>query len=213
MKSPVTFEAAFIEPRSRASTFFRWLLAIPLIIWAEFYLLFALIAVVLAWFALLFTGRYPGALYNFVAGYLRFSGRTSAYLYLLTDVYAPFSGGLEPAYPVRVDVAPPLERYGRWRVFLRGPIESLAVIALYGFSNLLLLLSLTPVAHWITIVNDGRARHSLHRLTWMYVAFILRAQAYAFLMAQDFPPFFSEWPHTALTAGTGASPPPSPPEG
>jgi hypothetical protein len=46
---------------------------------------------VIAWFAILFTGRYPEGLYHFGSGVLRWNIRVDAYLLLLTDVYPPFS--------------------------------------------------------------------------------------------------------------------------
>jgi hypothetical protein len=206
--SQVTFEADFVETRSRASTFFRWLLIIPLVIWAWLWGIVVEIVVLIAWFALLFTGRYPEGLYNFVAGYLRFLGRAMGYSYLMTDTYAPFGGGPDPQYPVRVEVAPPLDSYGRWRVFLRLPILVLALAVFYIAYVFTLVafgvISGAPWVQWITIVNDGRARASLQRLTWMYVAVELRILSYVFLIAQDFPPFFSEWSKTAVPASTGA---------
>lgn len=46
---------------------------------------------IIAWFAILFTGRYPRALYEFGTGALRWTTRVEAYLLLLTDDYPPFS--------------------------------------------------------------------------------------------------------------------------
>jgi hypothetical protein len=55
----------------------------------------AVVCVILAWFAILFTGRYPRGLFDFVAGVFRWGLRVQAYAFLLvTDVYPPFS--LEP---------------------------------------------------------------------------------------------------------------------
>ena len=63
----VTFKADYVEKRSRLTTFFRLLLAIPHIIFLYFYGLAAGVLVIVAWFALLFTGRYPQGMYDFVA--------------------------------------------------------------------------------------------------------------------------------------------------
>ena len=53
---------------------------------------FAFFAIVIAWFAILITGRYPKGLFNYVVGVFRWSIRVSAYMYLLvTDQYPPFS--------------------------------------------------------------------------------------------------------------------------
>src|SRR6478609_4234053 len=91
----VTFKADYVEKRSRLTTFFRLLLAIPHIIFLYFYGLAAGVLVIVAWFALLFTGRYPQGMYDFVSGSLRYSTRVYGYLWLLTDEYPPFSGSAE----------------------------------------------------------------------------------------------------------------------
>jgi hypothetical protein len=70
----------------------KWLLAIPHYVVLFFLWIAALVAVVAAWFAILFTGRYPRGLFDFVEGVLRWSQRVVAYAFLLvTDSYPPFS--------------------------------------------------------------------------------------------------------------------------
>jgi hypothetical protein len=70
----------------------KWLLAIPHIIVLAFLVLGALLAVIVAWFAILITGRYPQALFDYVVGVMRWGLRVQAYATLLvTDRYPPFS--------------------------------------------------------------------------------------------------------------------------
>jgi Domain of unknown function (DUF4389) len=70
----------------------KWFLAIPHYIVLFFLGIAALVCVVIAWFAILFTGRYPRGLFDFVVGVGRWSTRVTAYAFLLaTDRYPPFS--------------------------------------------------------------------------------------------------------------------------
>jgi hypothetical protein len=70
----------------------KWLLAFPHYVVLFFLGIFAFVCVVIAWFAILFTGRYPRPLFDFVVGVMRWSIRVFAYVGLLvTDRYPPFS--------------------------------------------------------------------------------------------------------------------------
>jgi hypothetical protein len=70
----------------------KWLLAIPHYIVLIFLVLALIIAVIIAWFAILFTGRYPRGLFSFVEGVMRWGNRVAGYAFLLvTDRYPPFS--------------------------------------------------------------------------------------------------------------------------
>jgi hypothetical protein len=70
----------------------KWFLAIPHYIVLFFLQVGAFVVVVIAWFAILFTGRYPRGLFNYVEGVLRWHNRVTAYaVVLVTDAYPPFS--------------------------------------------------------------------------------------------------------------------------
>jgi Domain of unknown function (DUF4389) len=70
----------------------KWLLAIPHYVILVFLGLAAFVAVIVAWFAILFTGRYPRGIFDFVEGVLRWSNRVVGYAFILvTDEYPPFS--------------------------------------------------------------------------------------------------------------------------
>ena len=70
----------------------KWLLAIPHFIVLIFLSLAAIVVAIVAWFAILFTGRYPRWAFDFVAGVMRWNNRVLGYAVLLvTDQYPPFS--------------------------------------------------------------------------------------------------------------------------
>lgn len=69
----------------------KWFLAIPHYVVLLFLELAAIVVVVMAWFAVLFTGRYPRVQFDYVEGVLRWHNRVLAYAFVLvTDVYPPF---------------------------------------------------------------------------------------------------------------------------
>ena len=70
----------------------KWLLVIPHLIILLFLWFAAVVVVIVAWFAIVFTGRYPRGMFDFVEGVLRWGQRVIGYAFLLvTDVYPPFS--------------------------------------------------------------------------------------------------------------------------
>ena len=91
---PLTYDVEYPEELSRWLIFVKWILVIPHIIVMAFLFIGMFFAMTIAWFAILFTRRYPESLFNFQAGVLRWLLRVNAYSNLLTDEYPPFS--LEP---------------------------------------------------------------------------------------------------------------------
>jgi hypothetical protein len=70
----------------------KWFLAIPHYIVLFFLWIAAIVVVIIAWFAILFTGRYPRGMFDFVQGVIRWGARVGAYAFVLvTDRYPPFS--------------------------------------------------------------------------------------------------------------------------
>jgi Domain of unknown function (DUF4389) len=187
---PVSFEAdAVLEGRNRLTTFFRGIVVIPWAIVAALYAIVAEICAVLAWFAIVFTGRYPEGLYNFNAGFLRMSTRVNGFYYLLNDEWPPFGGEEAPDYPVRVGVPEPLGVYDRlktgFRLILGIPVYLLAIVQS-------LILSVCAIIAWFAILFTGKLPEGLFDPIRSASAYITRATAYFLLMTEDWPPFSFE---------------------
>jgi hypothetical protein len=90
-KYPVSFEVEYPEELSRFAPLYKWLLAIPHYIVLIFLVVAMVFVVIAAWFAILFTGKFPQSWFRFVEGVLRWAERVNAYVYLLRDEYPPFS--------------------------------------------------------------------------------------------------------------------------
>jgi hypothetical protein len=88
---PVTYGVEYPAELSRWLIFVKWLLAIPHYIVLVFLIVGAVVCAIIAWFAILFTGRYPRGLFKYIVGVMRWTYRVTAYTLLLnTDKYPPF---------------------------------------------------------------------------------------------------------------------------
>jgi hypothetical protein len=206
----VTFKADYVEKRSRLTTFFRLLLAIPHIIFLYFYGLAAGVLVIVAWFALLFTGRYPQGMYDFVGGSLRYSTRVYGYLWLLTDEYPPFSGSAATPYPVDLNISAPKSEYSRLKVLFRLILAIPVLIIHYAMQ---IVAQLGAVIAWFAIVALGRQPKGLQDMIALGTSYQQRAYAYLALVTEDWPPFTDEMEGRQVEAapafGALASSPPA----
>jgi hypothetical protein len=187
---PVSFAADYAgEGRNRLTGFFRYFVAIPWVLVAGLYGIAVSFAVIVAWFVMIFTGRYPEGIYNFNAGFLRMSTRANAFNYLLTDEYPPFGGEEAPNYPVRVGVAPQLDKYSRAKAFFRYIIGIPVMLLALVHS---LILSVVTLIAWFAIVFTGKHPEGLFNPARSASAYLTRAGAYFLLMTEDYPPFSLE---------------------
>jgi hypothetical protein len=182
---PVEFEMDFVQRRSRLTTFFRSLLAVPQMLFAVVYGLAFLVVYVMAWFALMFTGRWPEGLYEFAGGFVRYITRLGAYLYLGTDQYPPFNGAPDDTYPVRVHIAPPLASYSRVKVFFR-PLY--AILASIIRSALGTVIAAVAFLSWFAIVFTGRQPAGLQNALSFSLSYTARADSLLYLITETYPP-------------------------
>lgn len=194
---PISFD---VEPqtsdRNRLTTAFRAILAIPqvLIVGSPGNIgiganagtgVFGAVASVcafLAWFAILFTGKYPRGLWDLVKMFMGWRANVVAYVALLRDEYPPFGSG---PYPVTFDVEYP-EQSNRWSVAFR---LILAIPQLIVLLLVLLAWLVTVVIAWFAILFTGRYPEGLYGFGVGVQRWTLRVQAYLFLMRDEYPPF------------------------
>jgi hypothetical protein len=125
MSRPVKLSVGDDLARTRASVFFRLLLALPHLVWLAIWGIAALLATIANWVVTLASGRPWGAAHAFLARYLRYAVHVYAYAGLLAQPYPGFTGGGD--YPIDVEVPPPAPQR-RWTVLLRIPLAIPALL-------------------------------------------------------------------------------------
>jgi hypothetical protein len=191
---PVKYEADYAQERKRWRTGFRFIVAIPWLVLGSAYVTAAFIVAFMAWFAIVFTARYPKSLYDFNAGVIRFVARANAFLYLQTDEWPPFAFEHAPDYPIRAPVDPVPDRYGRAKTIFR------LILGFPVYFMLYLIGSLYPLAGmiaWFHIVFTGRSSAGTHNVLSYGLAYQLRATAYFLLMTETLPPISGQEPVTS----------------
>ena len=207
---PVQVRARLDEPLSRWLWLVKWLLAIPHYIVLFFLWIAFAVVTVIAFFAILVTGRYPRPLFGFNLGVLRWSWRVGYYTYsaLGTDRYPPFSLAQEPDYPATLDVAYP-QRLSRGLVLVKWwllAIPQYAIVTVFAggaaytatgasgntwqgdaFSGGLIGLLVFFAA--IALLVAGRYPRGLYDFVVGMNRWVLRVVAYAALMTDAYPPF------------------------
>lgn len=184
---PVEVRFSEDSPGSRLSVFFRFLMAIPVLI-VQSILSYAYgLTSFLAWFAILFTGRYPRGLYTFGENYLRMSADVSGYVLLLTDKYPPFYGSGQAAdgYPVQLRIAYP-EHSSRLLIFFRWLLAIphfilLGVAVTVGF--------VLAFVAWVVVLITGQLPGGFRRFFEWLIRYTYRVNGYVYMMTDAYPPF------------------------
>ena len=169
----------------------KWLLAIPhfivlIFLWTAF-----LVLTVIAFFAILFTGRYPRGIFAFNVGVLRWTWRVAFYSFgaWATDRYPPFSLSTRD-YPANLEVEYP-ERLSRGLVLIKWWLLAiphyLVVAVLEG--EFVGLTSLLAIFGAVGLLFNRRYPSDIFELVLGFNRWTLRVVAYAALMTDKYPPF------------------------
>jgi hypothetical protein len=184
---PVQFDVGYQQEYNRWLPLVKWLLAIPHWFAILFLAIGALFALIAAWFVVLFTGRYPPGISNFVVGVIRWGMRVVAYTLLLVDPYPPFSLSDDPNYPVRFTVDyPPEGKISRWRVFFAWVpvIPQLVIAALAGW-----VAGIAVVIAFFAILFTKEVPRPVFDFIVNAQRYSLRANAYAYWLTERYPGF------------------------
>ena len=205
---PVLLEGDLEPKLSRGLWLVKWFLAIPhMIVLAFLWIAFGILTVV-AFFSIVFTGRYPRGIFDFNVGVMRWSWRVGFYAYsaLGTDQYPPFTLA-DADYPARFDVAYP-ENLSRGLALVKWWLLAIPHYLIVGvFTSGLVwwateaentdtalqvgggLISLLVMVAGIAILFSGRYPQGLYDLLMGLNRWVYRVGAYAALMTDEYPPF------------------------
>jgi Domain of unknown function (DUF4389) len=183
---PVRVEAERQEEYARFLPLVKWLLAIPHYIALAVLGIGAFFVIIISFFAVLVTGRYPEALWDYMVGVFRWGLRVGAYVFLLTDRYPPFSLDDDPDYPVRLEMPYPAAGVERWRPLVAWILilpYSIVAALLYYLAAIIAFLAL------FAILFTRRYPEGMFGIVVNSLRYQLRASTYSDWLTTKYPPF------------------------
>jgi hypothetical protein len=204
---PVSIRGELTQPPSRGWWLLKWLLGIPhYIILMFLWIAFAVVALI-AFFAILFTAKYPKGLFNFNTGVLRWTWRVGFYSYhaLGTDKYPPFTLASVDDYPADLQIEYP-ENLSRGLVLVKWwllaiphyIVTSFFVGGWWGWDSGLWsagngdgagLVFLLAIFAAVVVLFTGKYPKDIFKFVVGMNRWAYRVVAYAALMTDEYPPF------------------------
>ncbi len=190
---PVSVEGELAEDLSRWLWLVKWLLVIPHIIVLLFLWIAFIALTIVAFFAILFTGKYPRGIFDFNVGVMRWTWRVTYYSYnaLGTDRYPPFSLQTRD-YPANLEVEYP-EQLSRGLVLVKWWLLAiphyLVTSSLGGGISYSGLTSLLAIFAGVVLLFRGYYPRDIFELVIGFNRWAIRVLAYAALMRDEYPPF------------------------
>ena len=185
---PAGLDIAYPTELNRWLPLVKWLLVIPHFFVLFFVAIGAFFVGIYAFFAVLFTGRWPRGAFDYMVGTLRWAYRVVAYYHLMVDAYPPFSLADDPEYPIRVNIEYP-ERIARWRPLVQW---LLAIPYLIVAGILYWLTGILTIIAFFTVLFTKQIPRGVFDLMVPGLRWNVRGGAYAYFMTDRYPPFIWE---------------------
>jgi len=183
---PLRADIAHQPEYSRFMPLVKWLLLIPHYIVLIVLAIGALFAILISFFAVIITRRYPRGLFDYVVGVSRWAWRVQAYLLLMVDPYPPFTLEDDPNYPARFEIEYPEEGVARWRPLFAW---ILAIPYLIIASILFYLAEILAFFAFFTILFAKKYPEGMFKIALVGLRWQARANAYAYWTTTKYPPF------------------------
>lgn len=184
---PVELVVEYSEQVNRFLWLIKWILVIPHAIVLWLLSISVIVTMPLSWLAVIILGRYPGFLWSYHAGILRWSWRVNFYSYEAgnTDQYPPFAFGSRQDYPADLIIEYP-ESSSRLTGFFRWLLVIPHWIIIYFLESIRGILTLFAL---LMLLFTGRYPQGMFDIIMGMNRWVYRVNAYSWLLVDDYPPF------------------------